>query len=91
MEKARKKQLPTDEIVAEHASRNALAVWKLRPTIEEKLKENEQFDLYHELELPLATILGKMESTGVKTDKQALAEIGTQLIRENKRTRIVHL
>ena len=51
----------------------------LRSTIEEKLKENEQFDLYHKLELPLATILGKMESTGVKTDKQALAEIGTQL------------
>ncbi|QUW22689.1 DNA polymerase I [Sporosarcina sp. Marseille-Q4063] len=77
--KGAKKAAPSDEIVAEHASRSALAVWTLRSTIEEKLKENEQFDLYHELELPLATILGKMESTGVKTDKQALAEIGTQL------------
>ncbi len=77
--KGAKKAAPSDEIVAEHASRSSLAVWTLRTTIEEKLKENEQFDLYRELELPLATILGKMESTGVKTDKQALAEIGTQL------------
>ena len=38
-----------------------------------------QFDLYHDLELPLATILGKMESTGVKTDKETLLEIGKQL------------
>ena len=64
--------MPADEIVAEHASRKAQAIWKLRPVIEEKLKENDQFDLYHELELPLATILGKMESTGVKTDKETL-------------------
>ena len=77
--KGAKKAAPSEEIVAEHASRSALAVWTLRETIEEKLKENEQFDLYRELELPLATILGKMESTGIKTDKQALAEIGTQL------------
>ncbi|WP_172368882.1 DNA polymerase I [Sporosarcina jiandibaonis] len=77
--KGAKKAAPSDEVVAEHASRSALATWKLRTTIEEQLKENEQFDLYHELELPLAAILGKMESTGVKTDKQALAEIGTQL------------
>lgn len=77
--KGAKKAIAADEVVAEHASRKALAVWKLRSTIEEQLKENEQFDLYHDLELPLAAILGKMESTGVKTDKAALAEIGTEL------------
>ena len=54
--------------------RKALAIWKLRQTIEDKLKENEQFDLYRNLELPLASILGKMESTGVKTDKDTLLE-----------------
>ena len=47
--------------------------------LEEKLKENEQFDLYHELELPLASILGTMESDGVKVDKQILVEIGQDL------------
>lgn len=77
--KGAKKAVPEDQVVGEHAARKAHAVWKLRPVLEEQLKDNDQFDLYHELELPLAAILGKMESTGVKTDKHALAEIGTQL------------
>ena len=77
--KGAKKAVASEEIVAEHASRKALAIWKLRPIVEEKLKESNLFDLYHDLELPLALILGKMESTGVKVDKNALAEIGTQL------------
>lgn len=77
--KGAKKAAASEEVVAEHASRKALAIWKLRPIVEEKLKENNLFDLYHDLELPLALILGNMESTGVKTDKNALGEIGTQL------------
>ena len=77
--KGAKKAVAADEVIAEHTSRKALAVWKLRRVIEEQLKENEQFDLYHDLELPLAAILGKMESIGVKTDKTALAEIGKEL------------
>jgi len=77
--KGAKKAIAAPELVAEHASRKAYAIWKLRPIVEEKLKENNLYDLYHELELPLALILGKMESTGVKVDKDALAEIGTQL------------
>ncbi len=68
MEKVQKKQCQRMTNCAEHASRKARAVWELRPTIEEKLKENELFELYHELELPLAKILSKMEVTGVKTD-----------------------
>ncbi len=77
--KGAKKAIAPEKVFAEHACRKALAVWKMRETIEEQLKENEQFDLYHDLELPLAAILGKMESTGVKTDKAALAEIGQEL------------
>ena len=79
MEKVLKKQCQTEEIIAEHASRKAQAIWKLRPIIEEKLKENEQYDLYHELELPLAKILRKMESTGVKTDLETLARNWSRL------------
>lgn len=77
--KGAKKAVAEKEVIAEHASRKAVAVWTLRATIEEKLKENNLYELYHDLELPLAKILGKMESTGVKTDKQALSEIGKQL------------
>ena len=54
-------------------------LWNLKPILEEKLKENEQYDLYKELELPLASILGTMESDGVKVDKQILVEMGQDL------------
>ena len=77
--KGAKKSVPEQNVIAEHAGRKALAVWKLRQTIETQLKENEQFDLYHELELPLALILAEMESTGVAADKDALAKIGAEL------------
>ncbi|MHA6260646.1 DNA polymerase I [Sporosarcina sp. CAU 1771] len=77
--KGAKMAVPTEDVLADHASRKAQAIWELRESLEEKLKENDQFDLYHDLELPLATILGKMESTGVKTNKETLAEIGKEL------------
>ncbi|WP_438311443.1 DNA polymerase I [Sporosarcina sp. FA9] len=77
--KGAKKAVPSLEVIAEHASRKAQAVWKLRPVLEDKLRENDQFDLYRNLELPLASILGKMESTGVKTDKEILVGIGKEL------------
>lgn len=77
--KGAKKALPEIDVIQDHTARKALAVWKLKQTVEEQLKENEQFDLYHELELPLALILGEMESTGVAADREALSKIGTEL------------
>lgn len=77
--KGAKKSKPYEQAIAEHAGRKAKAVWALQPIVEEKLKENDQFDLYHELELPLARILGNMESTGVKVDRDILLAIGKEL------------
>ncbi|AMQ05819.1 DNA polymerase I [Sporosarcina psychrophila] len=77
--KGAKKAIPTEEIIADHAGRKALAIWKLHAEIEEKLQDNDQYDLYHVLELPLAAILAKMETTGVKTDRETLLTIGTEL------------
>ncbi|QEY22733.1 DNA polymerase I [Psychrobacillus sp. AK 1817] len=77
--KGAKKSVPEQEKLAEHATRKALAIWHLKPILEKKLKENEQFKLYKELELPLASILGTMESDGVKVDKQVLVEMGHDL------------
>ncbi|MFJ7934873.1 DNA polymerase I [Sporosarcina sp. NPDC096371] len=77
--KGAKKSVPDEQVIAQHASRKAQAIWHLRPVIEEKLKENDQYQLYNELELPLAKILSKMESTGVKTDLGILQEIGVDL------------
>jgi len=77
--KGAKKSVPTEALLAEHVVRKALAVWKLRNTMDAKLKENEQYALYQDLELPLATILGKMESDGVKVDRDTLVDMGKAL------------
>ncbi|MCZ8536259.1 DNA polymerase I [Paenisporosarcina quisquiliarum] len=77
--KGAKKSVPADAELGEHVVRKAMAVWKLRKVMDDKLKENEQYELYHDLELPLATILGKMESDGVKVDRQTLVDIGEDL------------
>ncbi|WP_339250956.1 DNA polymerase I [Sporosarcina sp. FSL W8-0480] len=77
--KGAKKALPKEEILSDHAGRKAQAAWKLKPKLEDKLRDNEQFELYRELEMPLAKILGKMETTGVKTDLGILRQIGIEL------------
>ncbi|QBP40683.1 DNA polymerase I [Paenisporosarcina antarctica] len=77
--KGAKKSVPSDTDLGEHIVRKAMAVWNLRTIMDNKLKENEQYELYQNLELPLATILGKMESDGVKVDRQTLVDIGEDL------------
>lgn len=77
--KGAKKAVSATEEIAQHAGTKAVAVWNLYETVSEKLRQNEQYELYHNLELPLAKILGKMESTGVKTDLDTLQTIGTEL------------
>jgi DNA polymerase I len=71
---------PEEEALAEHVSRKAIAVWELYPVLEQKLKDNEQYDLYHGLELPLAGILGKMESQGITVKTDTLEVMGEQLL-----------
>lgn len=77
--KGAKKSMPEIEKIAEHAVRKAKAIWELKSKLEVKLEENEQYALYKELELPLASILGTMESDGVLVDKQILVEMGHEL------------
>lgn len=77
--KGAKKSVPSDAELGEHIVRKAMAVWKLRSVMDKKLHDNEQYELYQHLELPLATILGKMESDGVKVDRQTLVDIGEDL------------
>ncbi len=74
-----KMKLPEEKVLAEHIVRKAIALYELQEKMEEKLKENEQYKLLKELEMPLALILGDMEHTGVLVDKSKLEEMGTDL------------
>ena len=80
--KGAKWTVPEEKLLAEHVCRKAFAIWSLQQVVEEKLKENEQFELYYELELPLASILGSMESKGIKVDIPTLEKMGEDLERK---------
>ncbi|WP_397539590.1 DNA polymerase I [Rummeliibacillus pycnus] len=77
--KGAKKAIPEQNVIAEHAGRKATAVFSLQSKLEQRLKENEQYDLYSNLELPLAAILSQMESEGVTVDRNRLVEMGAEL------------
>lgn len=77
--KGAKWTLPEENVLAEHVCRKALAIWNCESRVKAKLIENEQYDLYHDLELPLASILGSMESEGVKVNISTLEEMGKEL------------
>jgi DNA polymerase-1 len=74
-----KMKLPEEKVLAEHVVRKATALYELQDKMEARLKENEQYELLKELEMPLALILGDMEHTGVLVDKTKLEEMGTDL------------
>ena len=77
--KGAKRAIPASDVLAEHVSRKAFAVWTLQPKLEALLKENEQFELYKNLELPLASILSEMESEGITVNRATLETMGQEL------------
>lgn len=87
--KGAKRKIPEEQLLAEHLVRKAIALFELKPILEEKLEENEQSDLFFELEMPLSLILADMESTGIKIDLQRLRNMGEdingQLVQIEKR------
>ncbi len=77
--KGAKRAIPNIDQLAQHVCRKAFAVWSLQQKLETLLKENEQFDLYKNLELPLARILGEMESEGITVNRATLEKMGQEL------------
>jgi DNA polymerase-1 len=70
------KVLPDDKkVYREHITKKAKAISKLYLPLIEKLKINEQLSLLEDLEIPLSTVLAKMEYTGITVDKAVLGEL----------------
>ncbi|HLR79090.1 MAG TPA: DNA polymerase I [Bacillota bacterium] len=77
--KGAKLHVPEQSVLAEHVVRKTKLLAEMEPEITELLRENEQYELLKELEMPLALILGEMEYTGIKIDTAHLDHMGTQL------------
>lgn len=86
--KGTKRHVPEENVLAEHVARKALVVRKLKELLETELKENEQYELFHELELPLSMILAEMEVTGVRVDVERLKRMGQELEEQLKQLEI---
>lgn len=87
--KGAKRRVPEEEALAEHLARKAIVLFELKQLLEDKLYENEQYELFYDLEMPLSLILADMESTGVKVDLDRLRKMGQdineQLVQIEKR------
>ena len=57
------------------------ALWNLRPILEEELEKNGMTQLYQEIELPLCTVLYRMENRGILIDREQLEQFGQMLSR----------
>lgn len=77
--KGAKTKVPEEKVLAEHVVRKALAMHELREEMIAQLKQNEQYELLVELEMPLALILGEMEHQGVLVDTSWLKDMEVDL------------
>ena len=57
----------------------AEAMWHLRPVLTEELAKNGMEKLYFDMELPLCTVLYRMENRGIAIDKEQLRQFGEML------------
>ncbi len=57
----------------------AEALWHLRPILEAELEKNGMLSLYRDIELPLCTVLYRMETRGIDIDRNQLIAFGEML------------
>ncbi|NLN74787.1 MAG: DNA polymerase I [Armatimonadetes bacterium] len=72
-----KKDADIDE--AEQYCNEAEVIYRVKPLIEERLRADDEYSLYHDVELPLAGILADMELTGVMIDQSQLEALSVRL------------
>lgn len=76
--KGAKRHIPDESLLAEHLVRKAEALIFLKQKLEGELKNNQQYELFRDLEMPLSLILADMEATGVKVDTDRLRVMGEE-------------
>ncbi|PLS16959.1 DNA polymerase I [Bacillus sp. M6-12] len=77
--KGAKRSIPGENALSEHLARNAQAILLMKEPMIAQLKENEQYRLFTELEMPLAIILAEMEIQGIRVDVKRLKAMGSEL------------
>ncbi len=73
--KGAKKKIPEESTIANHLLLQARAIYSLKDEAINRLKEQEQYNLYQNVEFPLINILADMEFTGVALDIDFLKDL----------------
>ncbi len=60
----------------------AEALWNLQPCLDEELKKQEMAALYYDIDLPLCSVLYKMEKAGIAINRSQLAQFGAMLTQQ---------
>ncbi len=66
-------------VTAEETDTCAEALWNLAPVLKRELEAQGMTWLYEEMELPLCTVLYRMECRGIAIDKNQLSQFGAML------------
>ncbi len=74
-----KKEEADIDIVAYNAILKAQFIYETKDTFITKLNSEELYDLFTDIEVPLAYVLGDMEYSGVYIDKSILKEMGNKI------------
>lgn len=77
--KGAKFAIPETPVVAQYAIDVAHAVWYLKDDLESELKANGQYELYQDLEMPLAHVLGDMEYAGIHVNRKTLDDMSDDM------------
>jgi DNA polymerase-1 len=70
------------ERVAEYACEDAEITWRLRGALEKELHQTGNWKLFHDLEMPLVSVLTAMEERGIRLDTALLSELSVELDRD---------
>ena len=80
------KQLPLDQVAAEHitpwAGEQAILNLALRPVLDQHLADEGMAHLLNDIELPLAQVLARMELAGARVDVKALHAYSLNLMEQ---------
>lgn len=77
--KGRSKKNPTIEETKDFTEKKTLAIHHALPLLEQKLKDDDMFTIWKELEIPLSKVLSEMEIKGITVDINTLKEMETEL------------
>ena len=68
------------EAAGELACQQVDLMLRVRPILDEQLRERGQWALYEEMELPLMPVLAEMEAAGVTVDTSVLRDISAEIV-----------